>query len=83
MISNMLMHRVIMSVHDNGELANVDENELGLAHTVFGYPSFAMQAGGEAHTRTERGEANGWAVSHSPENPVRECQLLPHARFRQ
>ena len=78
----MLMHRVIMSVHDNGELAN-DENELGLAHKAVGYPSFAMQAWGEAHTRTEKGKTFGWEVSHSPERPVHESQLLSHVRFRQ
>jgi hypothetical protein len=56
MHSDVLMHRLMMSVRDNGDLANQDENELNMAQKAFGYPSVAMQAGGEAHTRSEEGE---------------------------
>jgi hypothetical protein len=83
MYSTMFLHLVLMSVYDNAELVNVDENELDLTHKAFGYPSFAIQVGGETHTRTEKGEEKGWEVSHSPEKPVHECQLLSRARFRQ
>jgi hypothetical protein len=77
----MLMHRVIISVRDNGDLANQDEQELGMAHKAFRFPSVAMQAGGEAHTRSEEGKALGWAVSPSPKKSVCECQLRAHATF--
>jgi hypothetical protein len=78
MHSDVLMHRLMMSVRDNGDLANQDENELNMAQKAFGYPSVAMQAGGEAHTRSEEGEVM-WVILLK--TPSVNVSYVPHARF--